>query len=129
MKHQLRNIPLLKKVLWADSVLGGSTALAGLFLYSVLENFLGLPAELIIVIALVTLLYALLALMLAGRNPPPVLPLRVLIYANWIWTIISVVLLILYFKEATIFGAIFLILQVLVVGGLAYQEGRHVVLS
>lgn len=129
MKHQLRNIPLLKKILWADCVLGGGTALAGLFLYPVLTVFFGLPANLIIIIASVTLAYALLALTLARKSTPPVFPLRILIYANWIWTIISVVLLFLYFNEATIFGAIFLILQVLVVGGLAYQEGRHVVLS
>ncbi|WP_343306836.1 hypothetical protein AAHN97_06950 [Chitinophaga niabensis] len=129
MKHQLRNIPLLKKVLWVDSVLGGGTALAGLFLYPVLAGFLGLPANLIIIIASVTLAYALLALSLARKSTPPVLPLRILIGANWIWAVISVVLLFLYFNEATIFGAIFLILQVLVVGGLAYQEGRHVVLS
>jgi hypothetical protein len=36
-------------------------------------------------------------------------------------------MLIFYFSGATPFGVLFLMLQVVVVGGLAYFEGRHVV--
>lgn len=118
----------MKKLLWADFFLGSSTALAGLFLYPILTGFLGLPVNLILIVAAVTLAYALFALNLARQSTPSERLLRILICANWVWAIISVVLLVLYFKEATIFGAIFLILQVLVVGGLAYLEGRYVVL-
>jgi hypothetical protein len=128
MKNQMRNIPLLKKVLWADNLLGGGTAIAGLLLYPVLTEFLGLPANLIVVIASVTLGYALLALRLAVQSTPSILLLRMLIYANWLWTIISVALLIFYFNEATLFGVAFLILQVVVVAVLAYLEGRHIYL-
>lgn len=126
MKYQIRNIPLLKKVLWADSLLGGGTAVAGLLWYPVLADFLGLPVNLVIIIAAVTLAYALLALSLALKSQPFILALRVLIYANWVWAVISVVLLICYFYGATLFGAAFLILQVAVVGMLAYLEGRHI---
>ncbi|RPD39560.1 hypothetical protein [Chitinophaga barathri] len=127
MKYQLRNIPLLKKLLWADFILGGGTALIGLFLYPLLTGFLGLPANVIIIISAVTLAYALLALSLALQKQPPVLPLRILMYANWAWTLVSIGLLICYFKSATPFGAAFLVLQVLVVGMLAWLEGRHFV--
>jgi hypothetical protein len=126
MIYQIRNIPLLRRVLWADSVLGGATALAGLFWYSTLVDFLGLPLHLIVIIASVTMAYALLALRLALKSPPSILLLRLLIYANWVWTIISVVLLIFYMYEATLFGVTFLILQVVVVAILAWLEGRHV---
>jgi hypothetical protein len=127
MKYQITNIPLLKKVLWADALLGGATAIAGLCLYPVLVEFLGLPVNLIVIIASVTLGYALLALSLVLQNPPRILLLRILIYANWVWTIISVALLIFYFYDATFFGAAFLILQVAVVAILAWLEARHTV--
>lgn len=126
MKHQIRNIPLLKKILWADVLLGGGTALIGLCCYTELVDFLGLPANLIIIIAAVTLAYALLALSLALKSQPFIALLGMLIYANWVWTVISVGLLIVCFKDATPFGAAFLILQVVVVGMLAYLEGRHI---
>src|SRR5688572_24776815 len=126
MKHQIRSTPLLKKVLWADVILGGGTALIGLFCYAELVDFLGLPANLIFIIATVTLAYALLALSLALKSHPPIPLLRLLIYANWVWTVISVVLLFAYFRDATSWGAAFLILQVVVVGMLAWLEGRCV---
>ena len=119
----------MKKVLWADSILGGITALLGLFWYPALVDFLGLPPHLIVIIASVTMAYALLALSLALKSSPAISPLRILINANWIWTIISVALLIFYISEATIFGAIFLILQVVVVAVLAWLEGRHIVIA
>src|SRR5687767_2934198 len=126
MKYQIRNIPLLKNVLWADSLLGGGTALVGLFWYPMVAEFLGLPVNLVIVIASITLGYALLALTLALQSTSSILLLRMLIYANWVWTIISLALLIFYLKDATSFGVAFLILQVAVVAILAYLEGRHI---
>jgi hypothetical protein len=116
---------LVKQLLWADFFLGFFTGLAGLILYPILTLFLGLPAWLIIVIAAVTLLYSILAFILARQPDPSYRLLRVLVYANWIWTLISVVLIFLFISGATIFGAAFLILQVLVVGLLAWSEGRH----
>jgi hypothetical protein len=46
-------------------------------------------------------------------------------YANWIWTAISTILLFFHFATATAFGLTFLILQIFVVGGLAYLEGKQ----
>ncbi|MBC7829945.1 MAG: hypothetical protein H7122_19520 [Chitinophagaceae bacterium] len=44
--------------------------------------------------------------------------------ANWLWSFASVILLYLYFSDASVFGRLFLILQVIVVAGLAYFEGK-----
>lgn len=115
----------LKKILWADFILGFVTAVAGLVLYKILTPFLGLPANLILVIAAVTLLYSIFAFYLARQNVPARGPLRILVIANWVWTVISVILLILFFSGATVFGALFLVLQVVVVGGLAWLEGKY----
>jgi hypothetical protein len=126
MKYQIRNLTLLKKILWADSIVGGGIAVIGLILYRLLAGFLGLPANLIVLIAAVTLAYAFLALRLATQSVPSIFPLKILIYANWVWTIISGAFLIFYVNNATIFGIIFLILQVVVVALLAWLEGRHI---
>src|SRR5688572_33385341 len=94
---------LVKQLLWADFFLGFLTGAAGLILYSILTSFLGLPTWLILGIAAVTFLYSILAFILA-RQPEPSQPLlRVLVYANWIWTLVSVVLIFLFIGGATIF--------------------------
>jgi hypothetical protein len=116
---------LVKKILWADFFLGFLTGAAGLILYPILNSFLGLPAWLIIIIAAVTFSYSILAFILARQPESSQALLRVLVYANWIWTLVSVALIFFYIGSATIFGAIFLVLQVLVVGLLAWLEGRH----
>lgn len=121
----MNNIPLLKKILWADHVLGAGTAIIGLLWYPVLSRFMGLPENIIVIIAAVTMAYGLVALLLALQNPPRERLLRILIYANWIWAVISVWLLFRYAGDAKWLGATFLVLQVLVVGGLAWLEGRH----
>lgn len=126
MKSQLSNIPSLRKILWIDAILGGVTAFAGLSMYRLTRHFLGLPTNVILFIAAVTLAYALMALTLALQYRPSALSLKVLTYANWAWTVISIILLISYFGTATVFGITFLILQVIVVGTLAYLEGKHV---
>src|SRR5688572_17996994 len=104
MIYQIRNLSLLKKILWADSILGGGTAVISLILHRLLAKFFGLPVNLIVIIAAVTLAYALLAFRLATQSVPSIGPLRILIYANWAWTIISGGLLMLYVDNATIFG-------------------------
>lgn len=126
MKYQTRNILLLKKILWADCLLGGGTAIIGLLWCRWLAVVLGLPVNVIVVIAGVTLAYALTALSLAVQSRPAVGRLRILIYANWLWTAVSVGLLIYWIRGTTLLGSTFLVLQVVVVGMLAYLEGRHI---
>ena len=125
MNVELVNIPLLRKILWADFILGYGTAMAGLIFYPVLPRFLGLPGSLILVIAGITFVYSIFAFILARKKEPPVSQVQLLGYANWIWAIMSLILLSSYFSVATLFGVIFLVLQVLVVAGLAWLEARH----
>lgn len=126
MKYQAKDITLLKKILWVDCLLGGGTAIIGLLWYRWLAVFLGLPMNIIIVIAGVTLAYSLTALSLAIQCQPSTGRLRVLIYANWLWTAVSIGLLIYWIRGTTLPGSAFLVLQVLVVGILAYLEGRYI---
>ena len=61
------------------------------------------------------------------QDPVSVPLLRVLVSANWAWTIVSLVLLAHSIGQATILGLVFLVLQIMVVAGLAYLEGAQIV--
>ncbi len=99
--------------------------MAGLLFSDALTGILGFTKAFILIVSAVTLSYGLAAIYLATRRTPPVRLLRALITANWVWTLVSVILLIGYYDHATLLGKAFLILQILVVGGLAYLEGRR----
>jgi hypothetical protein len=117
---------LLKKILWLDATAGGITAVLGLLLSRIFSQLFGLEHQVLIIIASITLIYALVALYLVSQAIIPITLLRILVYANWIWTVISVFLLYFHFGRATMFGLIFLALQIIVVGLLAYFEGKQI---
>jgi hypothetical protein len=127
MKYAINKPILLKKILWLDAIAGGSTAIICLLFAAKLMQLLGLEMNTIKMIASITLLYALVALYLANQKIVPITLLRVLVYANWVWVIISIFLLYFHFSIATMLGLLFLTLQIIVVGGLAYFEGRQIV--
>lgn len=118
---------VLRTVLWADTTLGTFTALVGLVLAPRLSPLLGLSLGLLVALSLVTLVYGVGAFALAVQQP--ILPrlVRVLVAGNWLWTAVSAALLVLHADAATVLGLAFLALQIVVVGGLAYLEGRQLV--
>lgn len=126
MSPSLQDIPRLRKILRADAFIGGATAIAGLALYGWWARFLGLPVKLVLLIAAVTGLYAFVALGLMFMKPIRWQAVRWLVVANWTWTLVSAGMLWFWWEQATVFGEAFLVLQVLVVGGLAWLEGRHI---
>jgi hypothetical protein len=127
MPYKINNPIVLKKILWLDAIAGGTTAIFGLLLSHTVSQFFGLEHQLLIIIASITLIYALVAMYLVSQKITPITLLRILVYANWIWAIISVFLLYFHFSTATMLGLLFLTLQIIVVGGLAYFEGRQIV--
>lgn len=126
MKYSIKNPLFLKKILWLDALMGSMTAIIGLIFFNSLTHFWGLPKNLILIISCVTLVYAIVALILAIQKNISIPLLRLLVNANWLWTIISVILFFIHFNQAEIMGVAFLVLQVFVVGGLAYLEGNQI---
>lgn len=124
MHYTIQDTGFARKLLWVDFIAGGSTALTGIVFYRQLPGILGFSQQFILTVSIITGIYALLALRLALQKVISIRLYRTLCIANWIWTIISVGLLFIYFGEATVLGKIFLVLQVLVVGGLAGAEGK-----
>ncbi|KOY85707.1 hypothetical protein AD998_05665 [bacterium 336/3] len=125
--YYIKNTAFLRKVLWIDFLCGSSVGVGGLIFHKELINIVGLSDILILWIAKITLLYALSAMAIALMKTLSVPLVRIQVYANWFWTLISIGLLFFHFSDAQIFGKIFLILQILVVGGLAYIEGSQIV--
>ena len=127
MTYQIRDRVRLKQILWLDTLAGGVTAIIGITQYGSLGPLLGLTTPLILLISGVTLLYAVIAFVLVNQGSTSIVLLRLLIRANWLWSLISLVLFLLYYRRATPIGITFLVLQVVVVGVLAYVEGQQVV--
>jgi hypothetical protein len=127
MNYSIKDPGWLKKLLWADTILGGTTAITGICFLKSLDSILGLTRLFILYVSVITLCYAIVALILASQKKVFIPLLRILIYANWAWTIVSVILLFIHFDEALLLGKIFLVLQIIVVGGLAWLEGRQLV--
>ena len=126
MTYSIKDTLFLKKILWIDALMGSITAIIGLVFFNWLTHFLGLSKNLIIVISSITLMYAIVALVLSLQKNISIPLLRLLVNANWVWTFISVILFFIHFNQAEVMGVIFLILQVFVVGGLAYLEGNQI---
>jgi hypothetical protein len=116
----------LKNLLWIDFWLGFITGTIGILFYNTLKTFLVIPVDIIIIISLVTLAYSLLALIVAQQKQGGLRLAKILIAANWLWSVVSIILLFLFFQNSSVFGKLFLVLQIIVVGGLAYFEGRAV---
>jgi len=127
MKYTIKDISLLRKLLWLDTLLGGSTALAGVFFSNSLGELLGLDSSFLLVVSIITLCYAIVACLLVNQTSISIILLRILIIANWAWAVSSIGLTFIHFETARPLGKIFLLLQIVVVGGLAYLEGKQLV--
>lgn len=125
MAFRVKNQNLLSRILWWDFILGFSAGLAGLLLYKIVAEICGLMEFVILFISSVTLVYSLFAFYLASRKEQSAILVRYLVLANWFWTIVSLVILFFHAANATILGLLFIIGQILIVGGLAYLEGRQ----
>ena len=125
MKYEIINLPRLRKILWADFALGFSSGVLGMVFTEFFSELFGLSFEVVLYISLVTACYSVVAFGLVTSKRIPILPLRILIYANWAWTLVSCGIIYFNFMDAVPLGQIWLVLQIIVVGGLAYLEGRQ----
>lgn len=127
MKYTIKNPRTLRNILWLDVIMGGTTSIGGLLFFARLSPVLGLTTNLLLAVSLITFLYSVLATVVVRQKSISINLLRLLVFANWFWTVVSIALLILVHKEAKPLGLTFLVAQIIVVGGLAYLEGKHMV--
>ncbi len=113
--------------MWLDALLGGLTATTGLLFSTALTTVLGFATRLIVTVAIINLLYAGLAFVVAVVKPTSIRFLMLLVCANWAWTAISVLMILTHFNSATNLGDSLLLLQPIIVGGLAYLENNQII--
>ncbi len=127
MGFSIKNESLLKRFLWLDALSGGVTAITGLLCFTTLTTVLGFTTPSIVTVATINLLYAILASIIALQKPTSIRLLRLLVYANWAWTAISVLMIFSYFGSATNLGDSLLLIQPIFVGGLAFLENNQII--
>jgi hypothetical protein len=125
MKYQIKNPQLLKKILWVDFSLGFVCGILGMLLSTVLHQLTDLPIPLFFWASVITLGYSFVAFPLAYVKNTPIGMLRILIYANWFWALLCAGFLAMHLKDLSILGIIYVLLQIIVIGGLAYFEGKQ----
>lgn len=127
MKYSIKDPRTLRIILWLDAIMGGTTSIIGLLFFTRLSPVLGLTKNLLLVVSLITFFYSAVATVLVRQKPISINLLRLLVSANWFWTVVSIALLILFHKTTRPPGLAFLVAQIIVVGGLAYLEGKQIV--
>lgn len=125
MKQVNKEILLLNKILTADFIVGAVTGAIGILCSQLLADLMNIPANQIIFISIVTVLYSICAYALTQQNEISISLVRLLINANWFWAFVSLALLVHYFDRATALGLTYLVLQIVVVTVLAILEGRQ----
>jgi hypothetical protein len=127
--YSIKNQSFLKKILWLDALMDMVVGLLGMVFTKAAASLLGFSQSFVWAISAITFFYGCYALVLALQKNTKVKMLRILVYANWQWTIISVFFLYTHFGSALLFGKLFLILSIPIAGTLAYIEGSQIVKS
>ena len=111
-------------VLWIDATAAALAGVVVLFVSGWLSGWYGLPQELLISIGVVNLVYASYSSSLAMRMRRPKALILFLVSANLLWSVVCVVLALIYRDTATLFGLAHLLGEALFVGGLGGLEWR-----
>ncbi len=111
-----------RRLLWIDGLAAASAGLIVLLLRGWLVDWYSLPAEFLLLIGAVNLLYSLYSLPLALLSRRPRLFILFLVIANLTWATLCIVWSIYYAATASVFGMIHLIGEGLFVAILAGLE-------
>jgi hypothetical protein len=117
-------MPMVKNLLWID---GGGAALVGvavLTLSQPLSRWYALPSGLLRLMGVVNLAYGAYSLSLASRSRRALWAIRLLVFANFAWAVLCLVVAVAFARSATWLGLGQLVVEAVYVGGLASLEWR-----
>jgi hypothetical protein len=114
--------PFLRCVLLADAAVSGATGLLMFLGAGFLAGLLSLPEELLRPTGLFLLPYSALVAYIATRVSPPLWSVWLVIIANTLWALDSIMLLLTGWVEPNTLGYTFIILQAVVVAGFAEAQ-------
>ncbi|MEU1053862.1 hypothetical protein [Streptomyces sp. NPDC005876] len=112
---------MLRRFLALDAAVTGANALAYLALSGPLGRFLGAGSRTLLALGAFLALYAGAVALLAARRRPPAPGVRAVVEANLAWAAVSVAALALWLEPTTA-GAVWTVLQALVVAGFALLQ-------
>jgi hypothetical protein len=112
---------LLRRFLALDAVVTGVNGLAYLVASGPLARLLGVDSGLLLVLGGILAAYGAVVGLLASRARPAGFPVRTVIETNLAWAVLSVVALALWLSPTTL-GAVWNVLQALVVAGFAILQ-------
>jgi len=116
------------RLIWIDWIAGAVVGALVLSLREWLARLYALPTDLLFVIGIANLAYACVSCALAMRSTDGRVPfLRVVAVANIAWAVCCVVLAVVWFAEASVFGLGQLLGEAVFVGGLGVLEWRAAV--
>ncbi|MDF3931273.1 hypothetical protein [Pseudomonas citronellolis] len=118
----LQPSPLLRRALQLDALASGATGLLLALAAQPLSGLLGLPMPLLMVAGIVLLPFALVLAWMANGDPLSRAGVWVVIAANLLWVVESLLLLLSGWVQPTVAGCVFVIGQALAVGVLAELE-------
>ncbi|WP_330299481.1 hypothetical protein [Streptomyces sp. NBC_00503] len=111
----------LRRFLALDSVVTAGNGLAYVAFSAPLGRLLGLGQGLVLGLGVFLVFYGAGVGLLASRRQPPVLPVRLVIEANYAWAALSLVALVVWFAPTTA-GAVWIPAQALTVAGFALLQ-------
>jgi hypothetical protein len=119
----------LQRLLWIDGIAALTSGCIVLIFTSSLSGFFNIPQPLLRILAFISLGYAAYSLSLAQRKVKPMPLLKLLVVANCAWAVVCLSVMLFYSNTATFYGTIYLILEALFVGTLAFLEWRQIKLA
>lgn len=115
----------LSKLVWIDGTAALLSAIVVLVLKSLLSEFLNIPLNLLVLMCIVSFLYAAYSISLALLKEKPVYRIKILITGNIIWSLLCLIFILLQFKTINVFGIIYLSSESIFVAGLAWFEYKQ----
>lgn len=119
-----------RKILWVDGLAGGVVGILMLLLREPLTKLYELPLTLVTFIAAANLTYASYSLTLARRavinKTPSRRAIDVLVFANLLWAVVCVGMILAIHRQASLFGLAHIALEGMFVAALAVTEHRQV---
>ncbi|MFF3928153.1 hypothetical protein [Streptomyces hirsutus] len=114
---------VLRRLLVLDAAVTGVNALAYLSLSGPLGRFLGVGSGLLAGLGAFLAVYAAAVGLLASRRHSPAFGVRAVVEVNLAWAVVSCAALVLWLEPSTA-GAVWAVLQALVVAGFALLQHR-----
>lgn len=115
----------LSKLIWIDGTAALLSALFVLVFKSFLSGFLNLPLQLLMLMCVISFLYAAYSISLALLKEKPVYRIKILITGNIIWSLLCLIFILLQFNTINVFGIIYLLCESIFVAALAWFEFKQ----